>query len=86
MSADSAEPFTAEDFFRTLRVPFDGRVLEAFRLSILRRFRHYLDEAGAAADGNDSLRRRCLARAYGDYAVSRRPGGCGASGCGPCRR
>lgn len=62
----------AEDFFMALEVPFDQKVVSVNRLHILKRFQHYMTEAGVRdAEPERQLRlcRDCLVQAYDDFLI-----------------
>ncbi len=63
----------AEEFFDTLKVPYDPQVLQVARLHILRRMGQYLSEQTLSAMTDDAAEEACratLARAYSDFVTS----------------
>ncbi len=64
---------SAEDFFETLKVPYDPAVLRVARLHVLRRMGEYLvnSESDAASDDDVWLACRAfLENAYNDFVAS----------------
>ncbi len=70
--ADLSDADGAEDFFEALGVPYDRRVLDVYRLHVLRRFgleREAIDREGGLGDEERLGRYRdALARAHATYA------------------
>jgi nitrogenase-stabilizing/protective protein len=65
---------SAEQFFETLRVPFDASVVNVSRLHILKRFREVLrstDLDGLAEYEVEAVCRAALIEAYEDFAEGR---------------
>ena len=60
---------SAEQFFETLGVPFDPRVVNVSRLHILKRFRALM--GGLGPDPAEGDCRAALAAAYGEFAEGR---------------
>jgi nitrogenase-stabilizing/protective protein len=63
----------AEEFFDTLKVPYDPQVLQVARLHILKRMGQYLSEQSLTAMTEDAAEEACratLARAYTDFLAS----------------
>jgi len=67
----------AEEYFEALEVPYERRVLDVYRLHVLRRFgleREAIDREGGLGDGERLRRyREALARAHDAYAGSSAP-------------
>lgn len=64
---------SAEDFFLTLDVDYDPKILNVARLHILRRMHHYLeqDKSDLSDDAaQKQLYQRYLAQAYADFVQS----------------
>ena len=68
---------SAEDFFEALGVPYDRRVLDVYRLHVLRRFgleREAIDQEGALGDEERLGRyRAALGRAHATFALPSAP-------------
>ncbi|AEI38189.1 nitrogenase stabilizing/protective protein NifW [Zymomonas mobilis] len=66
---------SAEEFFNTLEVPYDSKILNVARLHILRRMHTYLEDSQESEktlndDEQRTLYKRHLTQAYTDFTKS----------------
>jgi nitrogenase-stabilizing/protective protein len=73
MLAQLQKVSSAEDFFATLGVEFDPKVLNVVRLHILRRMGQYLVSESFEGESDEVVAQRCkavLEKAYADFVTS----------------